>query len=87
MMHGSFDHSTANGNGSNEFISAGQKNSGARRVLLASPGKRKRPSLTRTFTTATKKNSIGGRASLAVPAGDPSTSLDLSYRLAKPSWR
>lgn len=87
MMHGSFDHSTANGSGSNEFISAGQKNSGARRVLLASPGKRKRPSLTRTFTTATKKNSIGGRASLAVPAGDPSTSLDLSYRLAKPSWR
>ena len=87
MMHGSFDHSTANGSGSNEFISAGQKNSGARRVLLASPGKRKRSSLTRTFTTATKKNSIGGRASLAVPAGDPSTSLDLSYRLAKPSWR
>ena len=87
MMHGSFDHSTANGSGSNEFISAGQKNSSARRVLLASPGKRKRPSLTRAFTTATKKNSIGGRASLAVPTGDPSTSLDLSYRLAKPSWR
>jgi len=87
MMHRSFDHSTADGSGNNEFISAGQKNSGARRVLLASPGKRKRSSLTRTFTTATKKNSIGGRASLAVPAGDPSTSLDLSYRLAKPSWR
>jgi len=89
MMHGTFDHSTANGSGigSNEFISAGQKNSAARRVLLASPGKRKRPSLTRMFTTATKKNSIGGRASLAVPAGDPSTSMDLSYRLAKPSWR
>lgn len=88
MMQGGFDHPTANGSGTNEFISAGQRSSGARRVLLASPGKRRRPSLTRmSFTTVTKKNSIAGSASLAVPAGDPSASMDFSYRLPKPSWR
>ncbi|KAJ3572646.1 hypothetical protein NP233_g2958 [Leucocoprinus birnbaumii] len=60
LMPGGLDHSYASG--SNESISAGPtKSTGARRVLLASPGKRKRPSLTRLALTSTMKKDFGYR--------------------------